>query len=132
VSQEQHDLMLATAPAIAFVPSTDLARSRAFYEGVLGLPVLSEDAFAVVVRAGTGTIRITNVGAELRAQPFTVLGWAVAALDTEIAELGGRGVEFLEFPGMDQDAQRVWTAPGGTRVAWFHDPDGNTLSLSQH
>ena len=124
--------MLTTAATVAFVPSTDLARSRAFYEGVLGLEVLSQDGFAVVVRAGDVPIRITNVGSELRAQPFTVLGWEVDDVHAEVRELAGRGVEFLVFEGMGQDEDAVWTAPGGTEVAWFRDPDGNTLSLDHH
>ena len=41
------------------------------------------------------------------------------------------GVRFEQYAGMDQDERGVWTAPGGAKVAWFKDPDGNTLSLTQ-
>jgi catechol 2,3-dioxygenase-like lactoylglutathione lyase family enzyme len=123
--------MLAAAPVVAFVPSTDLGRSREFYESVLGLPIAHADGFALVVASSAGTIRITNVGPALSAQPFTVLGWHVDDLDTEIDALAGRGVEFVRVPGMEQDERGVWTAPGGARIAWFRDPDGNTLSLDQ-
>ncbi|MCU7730352.1 VOC family protein [Actinoplanes sp. KI2] len=123
--------MLASARTVAFVPSTDLGRSRAFYESVLGLPVVSADGFAVVVDGPGGLIRITDVGSALRVQSFTVLGWEVEDVAAEVDELLAGGVEFLRYPGLDHDDRGVWTAPGGARVAWFHDPDGNTLSLSQ-
>jgi catechol 2,3-dioxygenase-like lactoylglutathione lyase family enzyme len=123
--------MLASARAVAFVPSTDLGRSRTFYESVLGLPVVSADGFAVVVDGPGGLIRITDVGSALRVQPFTVLGWQVEDIAAEADELAARGVEFVRYPGLDHDDRGVWTAPGGARVAWFHDPDGNTLSLGQ-
>jgi len=123
--------MLASARVVAFVPSTDLGRSRSFYESVLGLPVVSADGFAVVVDGPGGHIRITDVGSALRVQQFTVLGWQVADIAAEVDALAGRGVAFVRFPGMEQDDRGVWAAPGGARVAWFRDPDGNILSLDQ-
>jgi predicted enzyme related to lactoylglutathione lyase len=123
--------MLASATVVAFVPSTDIGRSREFYESTLGLPIAHADGFALVVTSPSGTIRITDVGAGLTVQPFTVLGWHVDDLDAEIDALVARGVEFVRSPGMEQDERGVWTAPGGARIAWFHDPDGNTLSLDQ-
>jgi catechol 2,3-dioxygenase-like lactoylglutathione lyase family enzyme len=117
---------------VGFVPSTDLARSRAFYADVLGLPVVSVDSFALVVRLANLTVRITAVGGSYHVQPFTVLGWEVADIHAEIRELTARGVEFADVDGIDQDEDGVWTAPGGTLVAWFKDPDGNTLSLDQN
>ena len=124
--------MLTSARVVAFVPSTDLVRSREFYEKVLGLPIASADGFAVVVDSPAGAIRITNVGAELRPQQFTVLGWRVMDVEAEVDALTAQGVEFIRIPGMEQDDRGIWTAPGGARIAWFHDPDGNTLSLSTH
>ena len=124
--------MLSRAEPVAFVPSTDLRRSRSFYEGVLGLPVVQADDFAVVLRSGVGTIRITNVGSALHVQPFTVLGWDVEDLHDEIADLAAKGVEFLRVPSIEQDDAGVWTTGDGSRVAWFQDPDGNTLSLAHH
>jgi catechol 2,3-dioxygenase-like lactoylglutathione lyase family enzyme len=123
--------MLASARVVAFVPSTDLGRSRSFYESVLGLPVVSADGFAVVVDGPGGHIRITHVGSALRTQQFTILGWEVPDIAAEVDALAARGVEFDRYPGMNQDDRGVWTAPGGAQVAWFHDPDGNTLSLDQ-
>jgi hypothetical protein len=75
------------------------------------------------------TIRVTNVGTSFRVQPFTVLGWEVADIRATIKSLMDRGVRFLRVDGLDQDEAGVWTAPGGAQVAWFKDPDRNTLSL---
>jgi catechol 2,3-dioxygenase-like lactoylglutathione lyase family enzyme len=124
--------VLSSSRTIAFVPSTDLARSRAFYEGVLGLSVVGADSFAVVLQVGAVTVRVTNVGASLHVQPFTVLGWEVADVHAMIRSLVDRGVRFLHVDGIEQDEAGVWTAPDGTQVAWFRDPDGNTLSLDRH
>ena len=94
--------------------------------------MVGQDPFAVVVDGGGLTIRVTNVGHEFTVQPFTVLGWEVDDIRAEIAGLVERGVEFLRVGAVAQDEAGVWTAPDGTHVAWFRDPDGNTLSLSQH
>jgi catechol 2,3-dioxygenase-like lactoylglutathione lyase family enzyme len=122
--------MLESALPVAFVPATDLGRARDFYEGVLGLPVQDVSGFACVFRVGPITLRVTKVG-ELTPPPFTVFGWEVAAIHETAAGLAGRGVEFVRYDGMDQDRAGVWTAPGGAQVAWFRDPDGNVLSLTQ-
>ena len=123
--------MLSGAEIVAFAPVTDVARARAFYVDVLGLTVLEDTPFALVCDAGGTTLRITPVG-ELSPQPFTVLGWAVDDVAATSRALVDAGVELLRFDGMDQDELGVWTTPGGDRIAWFHDPDGNVLSLSQH
>jgi catechol 2,3-dioxygenase-like lactoylglutathione lyase family enzyme len=122
--------MLESARAIAFVPATDLGRARDFYEGVLGLEVLDVSSFACVFRVGGATLRVAVVG-ELSPQPFTVFGWAVEAISETMAGLAARGVEFLRYEGMDQDLAGVWATPGGDQIAWFRDPDGNVLSLTQ-
>ena len=122
--------MLESARPVAFVPSTDLGRARDFYEGALGLPVREVSGFACVFRAGPITLRVAKVD-ELTPPAFTVFGWEVAAIHETIADLTGHGVEFARYEGMDQDAAGVWTAPGGAQVAWFRDPDGNVLSLTQ-
>jgi predicted enzyme related to lactoylglutathione lyase len=122
--------MLESARPVAFVPATDLGRARAFYEGALGLAVQDANGFACVFRAGGGTLRVTLVS-ELSPQPFTVLGWEVTAIHETIAGLAARGVAFIRYDGMDQDPAGVWTTPGGDQVAWFRDPDGNVLSLTE-
>jgi catechol 2,3-dioxygenase-like lactoylglutathione lyase family enzyme len=122
--------MLESARAMAFVPATDLGRARDFYEGVLGLEVLDVSGFACVFRVGGATLRVALVR-ELSPQPFTVFGWVVGAISETMTGLAARGVEFLRYEGMDQDPTGVWITPGGDRIAWFCDPDGNVLSLTQ-
>jgi len=121
--------MLSHARVVPFLATTDGARARAFYEGVLGLRVLSDDDFAVVVQSGASTIRIAKVKEKARA-PYTVLGWEVNDAHAAVAELGKRGVTFARYEPLEQDDAGVWVAPGGARVAWFEDPDGNVLSVS--
>ncbi len=123
--------MLGAAKIVAFAPVTDVDRARAFYVDVLGLTVVEDTPFALVCDAAGTTLRITPVGT-LSPQPFTVLGWAVDDIVATSRALIAAGVELLRFDGMDQDELGVWTTPGGDRIAWFHDPDGNVLSLSQH
>ncbi len=122
--------MLTTSDLIAFAPTSDLARARSFYETVLGLPVVTENAYACVLDAHGTMLRLTAVP-EVAHPGYTVLGWRVADISGTVAELAARGVRFARYDGMEQDAQGVWTTPSGDRVAWFSDPDGNVLSLTQ-
>jgi catechol 2,3-dioxygenase-like lactoylglutathione lyase family enzyme len=122
--------MLGSSDLVAFVAATDLARARSFYEEVLGLTLVEESPFACVFDAHGTTLRVSTVEA-LAAAPYTVLGWDVDDITSAVASLGGRGVAFEHFDGMGQDDLGVWVTPGGDRVAWFKDPDGNTLSLTQ-
>ncbi len=119
---------ISKADVVAFVATTDKDRARAFYEGVLGLPVVHDDQFACVVDGNGTQIRITAVE-ERAAAEYTVLGWAVDDLDATIDDLVDRGVAFLRYDGIEQDDRGAWLTPVGVRVAWFKDPDGNTLSL---
>jgi len=122
--------MLGGAAFVAFIPVGDLAAARAFYGGTLGLPVTDENPFAVVLHAGGTMLRLTQVD-DLRPQPFTVAGWVVPDIDTAVDDLAGRGVACIRYEAMShQDEKGIWTTPGGDRVAWFTDPDGNTLSLT--
>jgi catechol 2,3-dioxygenase-like lactoylglutathione lyase family enzyme len=122
--------MLGHAALIAFIPVSDIATARAFYASTLGLPVLDESPFALVVDANGTQVRITPVP-ELHPQPFTIAGWEVADVHASVSALAARGVGFNRYDGMDQNAEGVWTSPSGALVAWFRDPDGNTLSLTQ-
>jgi len=122
--------MLGGAPVIAFVPSLDLSRSGAFYADVLGLTLEEVTPYACVLRGGSTMLRVTKVGS-LRPQSFTVLGWQVDDIHAVAARLAAAGVDLVRHEGMDQDSAGVWTTPGGDRVAWFHDPDGNVLSMTQ-
>jgi predicted enzyme related to lactoylglutathione lyase len=122
--------VLGSAELVAFVPAVDLVRSRAFYEGSLGLTVLDQGPGALVLDAAGTTVRVTKVASHVPAA-HTVLGWRVADIDSTVASLGARGVTFTRYAGMGQDASGIWTAPSGDRVAWCADPDGNVLSLTE-
>jgi predicted enzyme related to lactoylglutathione lyase len=122
--------MLTQQKLIAFVATRDPMRARKFYGEALGLTMVSDDPYALVFDAAGTTIRIQKVE-HLAAQPFTVLGWQVSNLDEIVRELARREVAMERFEGMDQDALGIWTSPSAARVAWFKDPDGNTLSLTQ-
>ena len=122
--------LLGACELIAFVATADAERSRAFYEDTLALPLVEQSEFANVFDAGGTMLRVT-LAKQVAAAPYTVLGWRVPDAATAAAELGDRGVEFARFDGMEQDELGVWTSPSGTRVAWFRDPDGNLLSISQ-
>ena len=122
--------MLGSSKVVAFVATAAPARARAFYADSLGLSLVSEDSFALVFDAGGTTLRVSIVQ-EVRPAGYTVLGWMVPDIGVAVRDLAQRGVAFQRYDGLKQNAQGIWTAPSGARVAWFHDPDGNTLSLTQ-
>ena len=122
--------MLTACDLIAFAATTDLERARAFYEGVLGLEVREQSPYACVFDAAGTMLRVTAVGAVT--QPgYTVLGWRVPDIVEAIDALAARGVRFLRYDGMEQDEHGAWTTARGDRIAWFRDPDGNVLSLTE-
>jgi catechol 2,3-dioxygenase-like lactoylglutathione lyase family enzyme len=122
--------MLQTAQAVAFVPSVDLDRSERFFRDVLGLALESRSPYACVFAIGGATLRVTQVES-LTPQPFTVLGWEVDDARATAGALAARGTPTLRYDGIGQDEDGIWTTPTGDLVAWFHDPDGNVLSLTQ-
>lgn len=121
---------LTSAKLTAFVGTRNATRAKAFYAGVLGLTLISEDPFALVFDANGTMLRVTPVH-ELPPVQHTVLGWEVSDIVAAVTEMQGAGVRFERF-GFPQDELGIWDAPDGTRVAWFKDPDGNMLSLAQH
>jgi catechol 2,3-dioxygenase-like lactoylglutathione lyase family enzyme len=124
--------MLSNSPLIAFVPTRDAARAHAFYETTLGLRFVSDDGFALVFDSAGSMVRIARVG-DFTPFPFTLLGWNVPDIDAAVAALAAKCVQFNRYGFLEQSSSGIWTAPGNAaRVAWFPDPDGNTLSLSQH
>ncbi|MGA8152727.1 MAG: VOC family protein [Terriglobales bacterium] len=123
--------MLGSTNIVAFVPITDTARARAFYEGVLGLRFVKDDGFAMVLDAHGIMVRVSKAPNFKPAQ-FTILGWEVPNIEETVLGLGKRGVHFEVFGFFKQDDLGIWTAPTGDKVAWFKDPDGNILSVSQH
>ena len=123
---------LAQAAPVSFILTADRAAAKPFYAGALGLPIVSDDDFAVTFALAGGThLRLTDLPGH-RAMDHTVLGWAVADIAAAVAELRSKGVTFKVYEGFGQDADGVWSVPGGgAKVAWFADPDGNVLSLTQ-
>jgi catechol 2,3-dioxygenase-like lactoylglutathione lyase family enzyme len=115
---------------MAFLATLDGVRARAFYEATLGLRVLSDDDFALALDAGGTMLRIQKV-ASFTPHPFTALGWQVPDVTAAVVQLGAKGIAFQRYPGLGQDDLGIWRAPSGARVAWFKDPDGNTLSLTE-
>jgi catechol 2,3-dioxygenase-like lactoylglutathione lyase family enzyme len=122
--------VLGGADLIGFVPTTDLARARTFYVDTLGLSVIDEDPYALGLDANGTMLRVTTVP-ELQPAGYTVCGWRVDDIAATVRQLGERGVGFARYDGMDQDELGVWTSPSGANTAWFADPDGNVLSLTQ-
>ena len=122
--------MLESSDVVAFAAAADLPRARAFYERKLGLPVVEENDFACVFDANGTMLRVTAVPEVLRAG-YTVLGWRVTDIEATVRGLTAKGVVFNRYDGMNQDENGIWTTPGGEQVAWFADPDGNTLSITQ-
>lgn len=120
----------ADATAVAFVFTADRSRTRPFYAEVLGLPLIAEDPFAAAFNLGGGaTLRLTDIAGHTPL-PHTVLGWSVGDIRATMADLKSKGVEFAIYEGIGQDEDGVWSS-GSAQIAWFHDPEGNNLSLTQ-
>ena len=122
--------MLDTCDVIAFVSTAQPEAARLFYGDVLGLPLVADEPVALVFDAHGTMLRVAKVPAVTPARS-TVLGWKVSDIESVVDILAGRGVAFARFPGFDQDERGIWTSPATAKVAWFADPDGNTLSLTQ-
>lgn len=117
---------------IGFVATSDADRAKKFYRDTLGLRLVSEELpFALVFDAHGTMLRVTVVKKVISAG-YTVLGWQVPNIVAAAKALSHAGVQFERYPGMQQDELGIWSSPGGASVAWFKDPDGNTLSISQH
>jgi catechol 2,3-dioxygenase-like lactoylglutathione lyase family enzyme len=120
------------AQPVCFVLTADRARSKPFYADVLGLKLLGEDGHAVTFDLGNRTpLRLTDLPGH-KGAGHTVVGWNVADIRGAVRDLAGRGVKFSIYEGFGQDEDAIWNSPdGGAKVAWFADPDGNLLSLTQ-
>ena len=123
--------MLGSMKIVAFVAIKDSEKARSFYEGVLGLRFVKDDGFALVFEANGIMVRAAQMKDFTPAQ-FTVLGWQVYEIENVVRDLQKKGVHFEIFGFFQQDELGIWTAPTGDKVAWFKDPDGNILSVSQH
>lgn len=122
--------MLRNATVTAFIATARLQAAREFYATTLGLQLLEDTPFAMVFDAGGTTLRLQKVD-ELKPAAHTVLGWYVADINATMDGLVGAGVVFERFETLPQDESGVWTTPDKTKVAWFKDPDGNLLSLTE-
>jgi catechol 2,3-dioxygenase-like lactoylglutathione lyase family enzyme len=125
---------LGSNEPIAFIPTRNAVAARAFYEGKLGLRLESEDGFALVFCVGTRPgvmLRVVNTP-EFQPAPYTIFGWQVDDIAASVKELIANGIEPLRYGFFKQDELGIWASPSGAQVAWFKDPDGNTLSISQH
>ena len=130
--------MLTGYPLIGFIPVRDAERARHFYEETLGLAFLADDGAALVFMTEPASsdmpgnmIRIVRTG-EFTPAPYTILGWEVTDLPRLARTLASRGVAPKRYSFLHQEENGLWTAPNGSRILWFGDPDGNTLSLSEH
>jgi len=122
--------MLNRSRLVSFIATADADRARAFYGGTLGLPLVEDGGYAIVFDANGTQLRVQRVDT-VSPHAYTALGWEVDDLTAAVRALAAAGVAMARFPGLPLDADGIWDTPDGSRVAWFHDPDGNTLSVSQ-
>ena len=122
--------MLSTAKITTFLASAHPERAKQFYGRTLGLRLVSDDQFAVVFDCAGIQLRIQKVET-FQPHVFTALGWQVPSIRRSVSTLSKRGVVFERYGFLEQDELRVWQAPSWAKVAWFKDPDGNLLSLTE-
>lgn len=122
---------LAQAEVMTFVATADPVRAHEFYEHILGLKFIADEPYALVFDLNGIMLRIQKLRQKVSPPQGTVLGWKVGNISAAVKALTARGVYFERYPGMPQDDSGVWTSPSGARIAWFKDPDGNTLSVTQ-
>jgi predicted enzyme related to lactoylglutathione lyase len=122
--------MLSQSKIIGFAATANPAEAMKFYGEVLGLELMEDGPYALVYVANGSSIRVQKVES-VAASSYTVLGWAVEDISSTVQYLSGRGVRFERYSWLRQDAAGIWCTPDGSLVAWFKDPDGNTLSLTQ-
>ena len=122
--------MLSDKKLKAFVPTVKPNEAKLFYKDILGLKLLSQDNFALEFDANGTLLRVTIVP-DLQPHPFTVLGWNVDDIVSVIKQLNDKNVICERYEFLEQDNLGIWTSPNGSKVAWFKDPDGNVLSLTE-
>ena len=122
--------MLAQSPLIAFVTVTDTTRAHRFYGETLGLTLVDESPFALEFDCA-GTMLRVALANRVEAAPYTVLGWKVEDIAVTLHRLAQHGITAEIFEGLGQSADGVWQSPGGARIAWLKDPDGNLLSVTE-
>jgi catechol 2,3-dioxygenase-like lactoylglutathione lyase family enzyme len=115
---------------MSFIATASPNEAKVFYTDVMGLKLIEISAFALVFTDSKHVLRVQIV-ADLSPASHTVHGWQVTNITSAVEELVIKGVQFLRFDQLQQDHLGVWTTPDGHKIAWFRDPDGNTLSLTQ-
>ncbi len=123
--------MLASAAITALVGTIKPDAAKAFYQDALGLKFIADDTYAMIFEAKNARVRVSRVPAVAPAQ-YAVLAFTVDDIEKMVDGLTAKGVVFARYPFFVQDAKGIWSAPDGTKVAWFHDPDLNLLSVVQH
>ena len=123
-------MLLDNAAMVGFVPTKDATKARAFYEGVLGFSVVSDNEWVMSLQSGEQRIMLQK---NLKDEPLmrTIVGWEVRGIEDVVRNLTKAGVEFMRVQWVEQNELGIWHSPDG-KVAWFKDPDGNTLSVSEH
>lgn len=123
--------MLGTSTLIAFCATAKPAAAKHFYHSILGLALIEESPFALVFDANGTELRVQKVS-EVALSGYTTVGWAVAGIERLVEGLAAQGIACEIFPGLQQSEYGIWVASDGSKVAWFRDPDGNILSLSEY
>ena len=122
--------MLNDKTIMAFLATADPAKARPFFEEILGLPLKRTDPYAMVFDSNGIELRMTTVK-DFKPASYSVMSWVVPDIHETIVRLHSKGVVFERYSFFEQDEDGVWLSPDGTKVAWFKDPDGNLLSLTQ-
>ena len=122
--------MLGAFPIIAFAATAHPPEAIRFYRDILGLRIVAEETYAVVFDSA-GTMLRVAITRDVKPPPYTILGWRVPDISAVVKSLAAAGVVMERYGFLQQDENGVWTSPGGGRVAWFKDPDGNLLSVTQ-
>ncbi len=122
--------MLANSKLIGFVATARPEEARRFYGTILGLSLVEEGPFALVFTANETLLRVQKVGSVAKI-PYTALGWEVSDIEGVVGRLVEQGVTLERYDGLPQNELGIWRTPDGSSVAWFQDPDGNTLSITE-
>ncbi len=122
--------MLIDPVITAFLPTVNPELSKQFYRHILGLKLISEDNFALEFESKGVILRITIVD-KFVPHPFTVLGFKIRDIGTQVKLLSEKGIAFERFSALKQDESGIWTSPGNAKIAWFKDPDKNLISLTE-
>ena len=123
--------MLGDHLVFPIVLSTDLAVSRAFYEGVLGLEVAREDPDRIMFRCGAGSLLAVSLSTVGTNDTQTQLAWRVPDLKAELADLRARGVPIQDYDAPDPKTVDGIADMGFAWAAWIIDPHRNVLGIIQ-